>query len=242
MRLRSGTARGILVANGGVTHPALSTITMTRFVLLLAALLSVACAFAASGGYATREEALQALASGDADQRAEALTWIANHGTAADGAILQRRLSDDNPYIRNVAEQALWLLWSHSGDDAVDALLARGVEEMRAQRFDEAIATFSEVIRLKPEFAEGWNKRATVLFLAGDFRRSLADCDEVMKRNPLHFGALAGYGQIYFQLQQYEKAIEYWQRALRVNPNMSGVELNIEAARSLIAQRRKQSA
>jgi tetratricopeptide (TPR) repeat protein len=95
---------------------------------------------------------------------------------------------------------------------------------------------------MKPDFAEGWNKRATVLFLAGEYRQSLADCDEVMKRNPLHFGALAGYGQIYFQLELYEKAIEYWERALRVNPNMSGIELNIEAARQLIARRQRQSA
>ena len=85
---------------------------------------------------------------------------------------------------------------------------------MQAQQFKAAIATFSEVIRRKPAFAEGWNKRATVLFLAGELRKSLADCDEVMKRNPNHFGALAGYGQIYFQLEQYEKAIEYWKRAL----------------------------
>ena len=214
---------------------------MFRFGLLLA-LLAATSVFADAGGYATRADALEALASADADQRAEALAWIANHGTPADGALLQQRLSDDSAYVRDVAEQALWQLWSHSGDDAVDALLARGVEQMRAQQFDEAIATFSEVIRMKPEFAEGWNKRATVLFLAGEYRRSLADCDEVMKRNPLHFGALSGYGQIYFHLEQYEKAIEYWERALRVNPNLHGLEVNIEAARELIAQRQHHSA
>jgi tetratricopeptide (TPR) repeat protein len=95
------------------------------------------------------------------------------------------------------------------------------------------------VIRRKPAFAEGWNKRATVLFLAGELKKSLADCDEVMKRNPNHFGALAGYGQIYFQLEQYEKAIEYWKRALKVNPNMDGVEKGIKSAEELLAERRK---
>ena len=128
------------------------------------------------------------------------------------------------------------------GDEAVDALLAKGIEEMRAGRFEESTATFSDVIRRKPDFAEGWNKRATVLFLAGEFRRSLADCDEVIKRNPLHFGALAGYGQIYFQLEQYEKALEYWKRALEVNPNLVGVQESIEATEQLMAQRRKRSA
>jgi tetratricopeptide (TPR) repeat protein len=97
------------------------------------------------------------------------------------------------------------------------------------------------VIRRKPAFAEGWNKRATVLFLAGDFKKSLADCDEVMKRNPYHFGALAGYGQIYFQLKQYDKAIEYWKRALIANPNMVSVQANIEIAEQLLAEKRKHS-
>ena len=119
--------------------------------------------------------------------------------------------------------------------------MAKGGEEMQAQQFKEAIATYSEVIRRKPAFAEGWNKRATVLFLAGDFKRSLADCDEVMKRNPYHFGALAGYGQIYFQLKQYDKAIAYWKRALKANPNMVGVEINIDIAEKLLAEARKHS-
>lgn len=215
--------------------------TMFRFGLLVALLVATSV-FADGRDYATRGEALQALDSSDAEQRAEALGWIANHGTPADGALLQQRLSDEDASVRTAAEQALWQLWSHSGDAEIDALLARGVEQMRAQQLDEAITTFSEVIRKKPDFAEGWNKRATVLFLAGEYRKSLADCDEVIKRNPLHFGALSGYGQIYFQLEQYEKAIEYWERALGVNPNLAGLEHNIEAARELIAQRQRHSA
>jgi len=94
------------------------------------------------------------------------------------------------------------------------------------------------VIKRKPAFAEGWNKRATVYFLAGDFKRSLADCDQVMKRNPNHFGALSGYGQIYFQLERYEKATSYWKRALKVNPNL-GVEANIEIAEKMLAAQRR---
>nr|MBP8297186.1 tetratricopeptide repeat protein [Burkholderiales bacterium] len=71
---------------------------------------------------------------------------------------------------------------------------------------------------------------------------SLADCDQVMKRNPYHFGALAGYGQIYFQQQRYELAIKYWKRALRVNPNMMSLEINIKAAEELLAESPRQSA
>jgi tetratricopeptide (TPR) repeat protein len=143
--------------------------------------------------------------------------------------------------VRAITEQALWVLWSRSGDPDIDRLLAAGIEEMQSGRFEDAIASFSEVISRKPAFAEGWNKRATAYYLAGDYRRSLADCDQVMKRNPSHFGALSGYGQIHFRLEQYEKAIAYWRRALEVNPNMEGVETNIEGAQQLLKEKRARS-
>jgi tetratricopeptide (TPR) repeat protein len=208
-----------------------------RWIVFLLAFFGACAAFAQSDAYSSREAAMQALRSDDADRRAGALAWIAEHGTQADGEILERRLADADPHIRDVAEQGLWRLWSRSGDDAIDALLAAGVAEMQAGDYERAIATFSDVIRRKPAFAEGWNKRATALFLAGELTKSLADCDEVMKRNPHHFGALAGYGQIYFRQQRYEKAIEYWTRALDVNPNLEGLEVNIELAKRLLAER-----
>jgi tetratricopeptide (TPR) repeat protein len=163
---------------------------MPRVIVLMVALLCIASALGQSSSYTSRAQALKGLDSQDSVQRAEALSWIAAHGKPADGKILQQRLDDESPLVRGVAEQGLWLLWSRSGDKAVDALLARGVEQMQSGRLKESIATFSEVIRRRPAFAEGWNKRATALFLAGEFRKSLSDCDEVMKRNPYHFGAL----------------------------------------------------
>lgn len=166
------------------------------------------------------------------------MVWIANHGRMEDQPLLLKRLRDESPFVRGYAERGLWLLWSRSGENEVDRLMAAGVEEMQAGRHREAVVTFSEVIRRKPEFAEGWNKRATVHFLAGDYRKSLADCDQVMKRNPFHFGALAGYGQIYFRLENYDKALQWWRRALEVNPNMLGVEINIKGAEERLRKKR----
>jgi tetratricopeptide (TPR) repeat protein len=214
---------------------------MSRIIVLLLALLCNTGILAQSSPYASRTEALKGLAAPEAAQRAEAVIWIANNGTSADAKVLQPYLVDENAIVRQLAEQGLWVLWNRSGDKAVDTLMEKGAEEMQARQFKEAIATYSEVIRRKPAFAEGWNKRATVLFLAGDLKKSLADCDEVVKRNPYHFGALSGYGQIYFQMKQYDKAIEYWRRALRANPNMVGVEANIEIAEQLLAEKRKRS-
>lgn len=183
-------------------------------------------------------QAVAGLEEAAAERRAEAVVWIANHGSLADQPLLLKRLRDESPFVRGYAEQGLWLLWSRSGDAAVDRAMALGVEQMQAGQLTQAITTFGDVIRRRPAFAEGWNKRATAYYLAGDYQRSLADCDEVVKRNPSHFGALSGYGQIYFQLEQFEKALEFWRRALEVNPNMTGVEMNIKATEQLLKEKR----
>ena len=187
-------------------------------------------------------QAVTGLKQAQPEARAEALAWLARNGRMADQPLLLGRLRDDDPRVREIAEQALWLLWSRSGDAVADERLAEGIEAMRSRRFDAAIAAFGEVIRRRPGFAEGWNKRATAYFLAGDYRRSLADCDEVMKLNPQHFGALSGYGQIYFQLEQYEKAIAWWRRALAVNPNMEGAAAGIREAQRRLEEQRAHSA
>lgn len=216
--------------------------SLLRAIALTLALLCSTAVLAQPSPYSSRAEALAGLAADDAAHRADAVVWIAHNGAPADEELLRRHLTDDSAVVRGLAEQGLWVLWSRSGNDAIDALMDKGASQTQERQFDAAIATYSEVIRRKPAFAEGWNRRATALFLAGDLKRSLADCDEVIKRNPNHFGALAGYGQIYFQQKQYEKAIDFWQRALRVNPNMTSVQHAIEMTRKVIAERNRHSA
>ena len=186
----------------------------------------------------SREAALADLEHSVTERRAEAVAWIANHGSLADQPLLVRRLRDESAFVRGFAEQGLWLLWSRSGDAGIDRQMARGVEEMQSGRLAQALATFSDVIRRRPDFAEAWNKRATTHYLAGNFRESMADCDEVLRRNPEHFGALSGYGQIHFQLDEYEKALRWWKRALEVNPNMVGIEINIRMTEERLRQKR----
>jgi len=186
-------------------------------------------------------EAVAGLRHPDAAQRVEAVAWLAEHGRMADQPLLLQRLRDEEEEVRVYAEQALWLLWMRSGDPVTDRALVEGTALMQAGRLSEAIAAFSEIIRRKPAFAEGWNKRATAYFLAGDLQHSLADCEQVIRRNPAHFGALSGYGQIYFQLEQYDKALEYWRRALQVNPNMPGVRTNIEGTEQLLEEKKARS-
>ena len=185
----------------------------------------------------SRQEALASLGSADAAARAAGLVWIAQNGAEADAAPLYDRLRDESPMVRSFAEQALWMLWSRSGDDAVDRLLERGVDEMQSGRHAEAIATFSEVIRRKPAFAEGWNKRATALYLSGEYQRSLADCAEVIKRNPRHFGALSGAGLNHLELEENRQALGWFRRALEVNPNMGAIEGEVRRLEELLRGR-----
>jgi len=185
-----------------------------------------------------REQATQSLSQPDAQTRRDAATRLGEVGTMADVPPLLGALRDPDADTRDQAEQALWRIWARSGDPEVDRLYQTGIEQMNAGNLQQSIVTFTRIVELKPDFAEGWNKRATLYFLVGDLRKSLADCDEVMKRNPYHFGALSGYALIYARLEYYERALDYSRRALEVNPNMAGVRQNIELLQRLLEERR----
>ncbi len=210
-------------------------------ILLLALALTAASAPAFPEPPKSRDAALSALRSPDAATRAEAITWIANRGGMPDAPLLHERLRDESLFVRGFAEQGLWLLWARSGDAQIDALMARGSEHMQAGRYAEAINEFTSVIKARPDFAEGWNRRATVYFLAREFKRSIADCDQVLKRNPAHFGALAGLGQIHLALDEPEQALAWFRKALEANPNLLGVEFSIKQLEEALKEKRRRS-
>jgi len=189
----------------------------------------------------TRESAVAALHDDDPQTRLHGIVWIAEHGQFADAELLHDRLRDEVPVLRQVAEQGLWALWTRSGNAETDRLVAQGSEAMRRGDYAQAITVFSDVIRRAPDFAEGWNKRATAHFLAGKFHKSIADCEEVFKRNPKHFGALSGNGQNWLALGQFDTALEYLHRALEVNPNLGGVAEIIRGIEALKKQRKDQA-
>lgn len=208
--------------------------------LLLVAWLAVAALFAAvsppaaAQGAMSRDQALAALQQSQPLRRAEGIARLAEIGTMADTERLALRLADDDEQVRELANAAMWQIWGRSGDPAIDALYRRGVDQMQAVDLDDALVTFTEIIRRMPAFAEGWNKRATVLFMLGQHQASLHDCHEVLERNKLHFGALSGMGQIYLHLGEFDQALLHFKRALKINPHLPGAA---EAVR-LIEQHR----
>lgn len=187
----------------------------------------------------TRERALEALAGSEVEARRRGAAWLGEKGNMSDASALVKALRDPDEVVRALAEHSLWEVWSRSGDPEVDDLFQIGLEQMNQRNAPSAIATFTDIITKKPEFAEGWNKRATLYYLIGEYDKSLADCEEVLKRNPVHFGALSGFGMIYLQQGKPEKALEYWERALQVNPNLGQVEAGVEQLKRVLIERRK---
>lgn len=205
----------------------------------LAALLLLTAALADPG--LTLEESRRLLRSGSVDERREAVVQLGTNGDMSVVPALVEALRDEDPGVRRLAEVALWQVWSRSGDAEVDRLLLEGIALTEARRLPEAVEKFNEVIARAPAVAEGWNRRATAYYLMGEFEKSLADCEEVVRRNPHHFGALSGFGLNYIQLGQLEKALHYFERALAVNPNLTGVEQVVKELREILRQRRRET-
>jgi tetratricopeptide (TPR) repeat protein len=145
-------------------------------------------------------------------------------------------LSGGDPVRAGRAAAALWELWHRSGDPKVDSVLRQGIEAMERQQLDQAEAIFTGLIQVVPGFAEAWNKRATVRFLAKDYSGSIADCRETLARNPNHFGALSGQGLCHLALEQYKEAAECFRRTLVVHPHLDNARTNLRSALSEVVK------
>ncbi len=132
-------------------------------------------------------------------------------------------------------EREIWLEWSKSGSPAMDLLLQRGRDAMEAGDIPAAIEHLTALIDHDPDFAEGWNARATAYFMAGEVGPSVDDIAHTLTLNPRHFGALAGLGMIFEQIEQPEKALEAYQAALAIHPHMAAVLDSVERLQSQIA-------
>lgn len=189
----------------------------------------------------TREQVLQGLDHDDPDVRRGAYVALGSLGQKRDLPLLYIALYDHDPLVRRFAEDSIWKLWSHSGNPAFDRMFQEGVEQMQSGKYAGAIRSFSALIKVAPNFTEAWNKRATVYFLVGENDRSIADCKQVLQREPNHFGALAGYGELMVRKHQYTQALHYFERALTVNPNLRGVSENIDAIKRVLEQEEEDS-
>ncbi len=136
-----------------------------------------------------------------------------------------------------IVEQEIWKLWStHPTDMKLTARLEEGAQFVRTQQLSKAIEIFTEVIKLDQNWAEAWNKRATVFYMMGKFKQSQEDIDKVLSLEARHFGALAGQGLVNIQLKNYEKAILSYQQVKEIYPSMQSPEIMIRRIEELIKQ------
>jgi tetratricopeptide (TPR) repeat protein len=150
---------------------------------------------------------------------------------------LFNELKTDNPALTYETEQKIWKIWStHPTNQNLTEKLTEGSKLVRNKKLLKAIKIFTEVINKDPEWAEAWNKRATVLYMMSDYKGSQNDIEKVLKLEKRHFGALAGQGLVNVKLENYEKAIKSYKRAKEIYPTMQSPDIMIKQIEKLIKQ------
>ena len=148
---------------------------------------------------------------------------------------LFKELKKDNSTLTFEIEQKIWKIWStHPEKNQLTVMLNKGSELVKKNQLKEAVNVFTKVIELDPYWAEAWNKRATVLYLLGEFQKSQNDIDKVLELEKRHFGALAGQGLVNIQLKNYEKAIMSYKKAQEIYPSMKSPKIMIKEIEELI--------
>lgn len=142
--------------------------------------------------------------------------------------LFERLQTTPDPGEAHLVEQQIWQVWLESDDSSVNRLMRQGVVAMREQNYHAALRAFDRLVGEAPGFAEGWNKRATVYYLMGNWRASVLDIQRTLALEPRHFGALFGLGLIYDALEQPEAALRSFEAALDLNPHSDSTRLRIE--------------
>ena len=142
--------------------------------------------------------------------------------------LLGRLAKTDDPQAAKRIAAAVQAMWTRSGSDTVDLLVARAGEAQRARKLDVAIRLMDEVVGMKPDYAEGWNRRSTLKIVAKDFEEAMGDIRETLIREPRHYGAWLGLGRILSDLGSDAKALAAYRKALEVYPAIEGLKKQVE--------------
>ena len=212
---------------------------MTLAVALVLVLCAMQLAHGASEEKLNYQQARKALGHAEPQRRIHGMYQVGKLGTAKDADAVYALLDDAEPTVRQAALATVWQLWGKSGDANIDKLYQEGLDRMQGGDMPKAIKVFSDIIARRPAFAEAWNKRATLYYMAGEYELSMQDCEEVLKRLPEHFGALVGYAQMLAERSQPERALALMERASKINPYLANAELMMAALRIQIENKRK---
>lgn len=173
---------------------------------------------------------LSLLAGGAASARAD------QTDKRLDGLFAGLKQTQDPTVGTRLTEQ-IWEIWLEPKDEKARDLLAKGMAAMNDDQFDVALDDFNRLVDTAPDFAEGWNRRATLLYLMGEYDASVRDIERTLQLEPRHFGALSGLGLIYLQLGDDQSALKSFKRALEINPHLPGARDNADDIEKRLAGR-----
>jgi tetratricopeptide (TPR) repeat protein len=134
-------------------------------------------------------------------------------------------------------EAKIWAIWLEANDPAIDTLMTEGSEAMGIQRFGTALEKFNAIIAQRPDFAEGWNKRATLYYLMGNYQQSLADIDRTLELEPRHIGALSGLGLVNLRMEREEAAADAFERVLAIDPQNGSAKNNLTIVQDMLKRK-----
>lgn len=125
-------------------------------------------------------------------------------------------------------ENSIWAIWMEHSDERAQRYMFAGIRQLNEGQVKEALTTFTRLIEMEPNFAEAWNKRATVYYLLQDYDASARDIAETLKLERRHFGALSGLGLVNIALGRSRAAITAFEMALAHHPHLRGAQQNIK--------------
>ena len=142
--------------------------------------------------------------------------------------LFKRLLAAKNVEIAAQIETDIWAIWVHRGDARIDRHMGLGIRAMHAGAFHLSLREFSKVIELDSDFAEGWNKRATVHYMMGNLEKSAMDIEHTLALEPRHYGAISGMGLIFEKTDNISGALKAWQHVLKFTPLNQTVQKRVQ--------------
>lgn len=135
-------------------------------------------------------------------------------------------------------EAAIWKIWIENDDEEIESAMLNGIHAMHSGDLNIALVFFDKVVKLQPKFAEGWNKRATVNYLLGNYDNSIEDIARTLWLEPRHFGALSGLGLVNRKIGRIDAAVIAFQNALKINPHLSGAKDAIRSIKNVLKEQK----
>lgn len=154
-------------------------------------------------------------------------------GSMKSNAMLAAALHDADALVRKLAADSMWEIWFRAGSEAQNARLR---EALQLPDHFQALAALDDLIRDAPDFAEAINQRAILYFRRGEYVKSAADCETVLKLNPHHFGAAAGLGQCSLRMNRPAMALRAFRQALDIHPELDGLKETIRGLETSLGE------